>query len=99
MRSITLRADWNGFSSFDGYEAVSLAADRIPLDLKDRLSAWNSDYRPLIALTPADHTTPAVADKITELDSQGRTLAAEPFQGPHCDTRGGDAFRSLLLRG
>jgi hypothetical protein len=77
MRNLTLRADWNDFSLFDDYEASPVAADCIPPELRNQLSGWNNDYRPLIALSPAERTAPTTADKIAELDAVGRRLAGE----------------------
>ena len=77
MRNLTLRADWNDFSLFDDYEASPVGAHRIPLELRNELTRWNHDYRPLIALAPADRVAPATADRIAELDAAGRHLAGE----------------------
>ena len=68
--------DTRSFVLFAGVQALELDAS-IPPELRDRLTGWNNDYRPLIALTPAEWVAPARSDKIAELDATGRRLAGE----------------------
>lgn len=73
MRNLTLSAGWDNFYLFDDYEAEAIDCDddRIPGDLRRKLSAWNAQYRGEVRFS--EHPTPAVA----ALDAAGRALAAE----------------------